>query len=1647
MTNLVRPTKYNRINVKKFFLTGAGLLVFGLMTLTAQPVFLETTVVPTSCSSASDGSITVSITGGKSPYLYFYSQGASGSFSPVTSDTFYTFSNLPKGTITVFVEDDDDEISFVTTSITGPQPVTITSEQVTPLSCNGSGDGSITITATGETGNYEFLLNETGETNNTGVFGGLTPGIYTVTVTDDGGCGTSALSNPLEVEEPLPLSLSLISTTDLDCNGVDEGSIQVQASGGTPVYTYTLSGTVPDRINNTGLFNNLPAGSYNISVTDVFNCAPSILGPIDITQPDPLAINLANVTNISCNGDANGEIEVQATGGVTPYTFTLLPDNQTNSTGIFPGLDAGDYTVIVDDNNNCGPVSTATLSITQPEPITLLSIDSSAITCSGAGDGSISVRGQGGTDPLVYTLNPVGTSNSTGDFINITPGTYTLSISDINGCPGPTTPPIDFVDPDPITILSQDKTDISCNGEADGSISVTAQGGTGTLEYRLNPGGVVNTTGIFPNLGPGNYDVTVNDQNGCPVANTGNIQIIEPLAITLVIEPASKLNLDCFGDTDGSIDITLGGGSGVFTPSWTGPGGFTSGAQDLSNLIAGPYNLDVIDDNGCSASFTPAATITQPELLTMSLSKTDILCFGTASGSITVTAEGGTPPYQYSRNGITFQSANTFTNLGPNNYTIYIRDANGCVTTDQISISEPQALFLKSEIRINNNLCYGDSLGEIRILEVTGGVRPYEYSINAGSSYEPDSVFLNLPAGTYRTAVRDANGCVDFGGEQVISHPQELRIGNYAQADVSGCFGNTNGQIFIEAGGGTGTKSYTLDGSTTNTTGNFSGVSGGPHLLTITDINLCAKDTLVNIGQPLEINFTSINITDVTGCPDSDNGGILATAAGGTGTLLYSLDSGPQVDPGEFTSLAGGSYRISVEDNNGCTQDSLVEVGAPLPISVLSVDSFDVSCAGSGDGKIEIRAAGGTTPYSYTLNPGGVNNASGDFAGLLPGNYTIEIDDVNNCGPVIVSDINIEEPPSVNIDSVITREIICAGDNNAEIHIYVSGGTAPYQYSIDDEANFFSFRDFTGLTPGTYQVSVEDANGCSLPVDTLRFDDPAPITVVSESSVDVNGCFGDANGSINYELSGGTGNIIYSIDNGNSWQSSGTYTDLTAGEYQVLAVDEKGCEENSSTFTLAQPTEITATISTTPSLDPSGDGTLTIANATGGSGNLEFSIAGTGGSFSGDTVYTGLLPGGYDVVIRDENGCLYEETVTVAAVAPIDVQVTYTALTCNGSDDGSISILVLNPLGTPQYALNDSTVWFSNGSFGGLEPGVYTVWAEDAGRWYRQDIFISEPIAISIFRNVEPASCSTGSSDGEIDISPNGTTGDIRYQWSTGDTTEDVTGLEAGIYWVSLEDDNGCQASDTIEVPALTTVTANAGPDTSVCWGQTLQLNGQGGTEVSWSPAAGLSATDIPNPLFTADTSVTLVYTVTGLFDCTDSDTLNITVHPNLGLSAGNDSTVINGESITINTTGGPYLSYLWEPATGVDDTASSSPVITPANSATYIVSAVTEMGCVDMDTLTLTIIENIRIYNAFSPNGDSVNDYWDIDNASLYPTIIVEVFNRWGERLFHSEGYADDQRWDGSFKGAKVPVGTYYFVVVPYKGAEPITGPLTIVR
>ena len=1593
------------------------------------------------CNGASDGTVTITASGGTAPYSYTLNPGgvnnATGSFAGLGPNSY---------TVTLSDAKSCGPVISSTFDIVEPDAIAISTTNFTDITCNNNNDGTIDVTATGGTAPLTYTLNPGAiDVNPTGSFSGIAEGSYFVNVSDPNGC-TEAVAGPILITNPVLITIDSEAETDVSCNAADDGTISITASGGTGSLHYTLNPGSVSQTDN-GNFIGLSPNIYSVTVSDDNTCPAAVSSNFDITEPAVLAIATENFTHVSCNGASNGSVTITPSGGTAPYSFTLNPGSVNNATGVFNGLAPGSYTVTLTDANSCGPVISSTFDIVEPDAIAISTTNFTDITCNNYNDGTIDVTATGGTAPLTYTLNPGAIDvNVTGSFSGIAEGSYFVNVSDPNGCPEAIAGPFLITNPALIIITGEAETDISCNAADNGTISITASGGTGSLHYTLNPGSVLQTdNGNFAGLSPNTYSITVSDDNACPAALSSNFDITEPTVITL--PTVSSTDISCFGNSDGSINVGAAGGTGPYLYELN-PGAISNATGIFTGLGQGSYSVTVTDASLCSEIFPDITTITEPPELQLSLINTDIPCYGDADGTITVTASGGTPGYEYSRNNIIFQVSNVFTGLTPNTYTIWVRDVNGCLTSDVIIVTEPPELLITGELNVNNNICFGDSLGEIRILTVEGGVLPYSYSIDAGLTYVSTSDFQNLPAGNYQVMVKDANNCEESGSLLNINQPQEIKILTYNQVDIPDCFGDLTGQIAIEGTGGTDPKSYSLDGGFANTTGIFNTVAGGSHTIRISDDNSCQKDTIITILEPAEIVLTSIILTDVTGCPGNNDGIIDATAIGGTGSLLFSLDGGSFQSPGPFNSQLAGNHTLRVKDDNDCPLDSTVSLTEPAALSIDTETATEVSCTGLTDGTVSISVSGGTAPYLFTLNPGAVSNASGSFNSLIPGDYTITFDDSNNCGPLSSNTLTVTEPSAVVVDSILSSDIICSNNNDAEIHIYVSGGTEPYEYSIDDGGSLHSTSDFLALGPGTYHVSALDANSCPLPIDTINFIAPPALAFITETSTDVATCFGDSTGSVEFEVNGGTGTIEYSIDDKTSWQATGLYTSLPAGDFTIIAMDQNSCELSSAILTIDQPQEITADIITTPALDASNLGSISITNAIGGTGALEFSITGGAGPFTAQTDYSDLIAGFYDVVVRDANMCSYEETVEVIQIQPLNVTVSISHLTCNGSDDGSILMVANDATGTPEYSIDDSLTWSNNGLFENLTGGEYIIFARDEDdRYFADTIVVIDPVALGIFSNITPASCSRLSEDGAIDINVTGASGIVSFEWSTGAVTEDLNNINAGSYWINVIDENLCSATDTIVVPGLTNVTADAGQDTSICFGETLELNGQGGTIASWMPVAGLSNPNIVNPVVDTDTSISYYLTIVGLNDCYDIDTINITVLPYLGLNAGNDTSIILDQSLSITTTGGPYVSYLWEPANGVDDNLSASPTITPTASTHYIVSGLTEDGCYDRDTILITLVENIVIYNAFSPNFDGRNDFWDIDYATYYPDILVEVYNRWGKRIFHSVGYSDDKRWDGTSKGKEAPFGTYYYVVIPYSGATPITGPITIVR
>ncbi len=1614
---------------------------------------IQTTGV--TCYGDTDGQAVVdAIYGGIYPFTYIWYDGGG---DPIPGENDSIITDLEPGNYFCEVIDDEGDNAVQGFTIDEPSSILIFKITKTDVSCNGADDGTITISATGGTAPLEYSINNGVSFQSSSSFTSLAPGDYNIVVQDVRGCSKVYANNPVTISEPPPLTVSA-SDDNILCSYSTDGTSTATPSGGTPGYTYqwyndpALSDPITGETSAT--ITGLAEGTYYVEVTDDNGCTAS--DDAVIYAPPELTVT-ATDDLLDCFGDSDGTSTATPSGGTAPYNYQWYSDagltnpipGETNAT--ITGLEAGTYWVKVTDDNGCEASTPATVD--EPPELTVSATDD-VLDCFGDSDGTSTATPSGGIQPYSYQwyldagfLNPIaGETNAT---INgLTAGTYYILVTDASGCTASDDIAVD--EPTAVTVTATDD-NLDCSDDSDGTSTATPGGGTPgyTFQWYGNPppndpiAGETNAT--ITGLTTGTYYIEVTDNNGCTAADDAVISAPPPLTVTVTDDL-----LDCFGDTDGSATATPAGGTPGYSYQWYNDAGLTDPIPGETNatitgLSVGTYHVLVTDANGCTT--VGSTDITQPTQVQVSLTATSVTCFGGSDGSITAAASGGTPPYEYSRDGINYYTDNTFTGLNPGFYTIYARDTSLCVNSDTVTVQQPPELQIVSETKESSgNECYGDSAGTITI-DAIGGTPPLEFSIDSGYNYFSTNTFTGLPAGDYYTFVRDANGCTVEGNKNVISQPSPIRVTSYAQSDVTGCHGDETGQVSIEATGGVGSIEFSIDGGVPQLNGLFSNLAAGDHVILMRDDNSCEKDTTINITEPPPVVFTNITVNDVSTCYGDNSGSVDLTAGGGTGAKEYAIDGGAFQVGGLFENLAAGDHVVSARDANLCRVDSTVTLGQPDSVYAGSIDVTDVSCAGLTDGIISVTGAGGTPPYSYTLQPGNIPSGTGTFSNLAPGNnYRVEITDANSCGPYTTGFITVEEPLPVVIDSTVSSPITCYGDNNASITMYASGGTEPYEYTIDDGANWYSFSIFTGLIPGTYITAVRDANGCSVQGDTFSFAEPPEIMLDSVKHTDISTCFGDSTGSISAYASGGTAPLEYSLD-GTSWQLSGSFNNLPGGDYDVMVRDAHACSKSFTTLTIDQPPEITADVRVVNSLNGE-PGEISINNPQGGTGNLVFRIDPPGGAFSGQTLYGDLVPGMYDVEIRDDNLCLYSEPVEVEAIPPLMIDVEYSNIRCNGDCNGTITLTSINGTGVVEYSIDDSATFQTGGEYTGLCAGNYIIYVKDEDfRFFKDTIDILEPPAIVTSASITPAACSQLSYEGAIDLTITGGSGNYSFEWSNGSTTEDLTGIESGTYSVTVRDDSACIHQESFAVPALTTITADAGEDTTLCPGEQIILSGSGGDLYQWSPEEGLSNPNIANPVATVETETEYILTVTEPGGCYDLDTVKLSTHPVQGIDAGQDTTVYEGNSVMLHVTGGSFVQYRWMPAAGLDDTSGTNPMATPPFDITYYVTGTTAEGCLETDSVRVSIAERLFIYSGFTPNDDGTNDFWDIDNAEFYPGIIVEVYDRWGKKVFGSKGYSSEQRWDGKFKGKPVPVGTYYYIVKAHKNAKPVTGPLTIIR
>jgi gliding motility-associated-like protein len=446
----------------------------------------------------------------------------------------------------------------------------------TPVPCTG-GTAIVTVTGTGGTLPYSFTFN--GVTNTTGIFNGILPGTgYSWIVNDANGCSPS--SGTIDVTEPSVISGSIMVTSAIKCNG-GSATVTLTGTGGTAPLIYTFNG-----VNNaSGIFSGIPAGTaYTWNITDVNNCSP-VTGTIDITEPPALTGTITSQTNVTVVGGNDGSVTAEGSGGTPPYLYRLNSGSY-QASGTFSTLTAGSYTITIQDAVLCEFIIPVT--ITDPSvPLSGTLVSKVDVSCFGGNNGSLTVTGIAGIAPYEYSLNGADYQAS-GTFTNLKAGTYIVTVRDAK----PATFPVTVILTEPATTVSATATGINnlCNGDNSGKVIAVAAGGTGPYGFSWNTS-PVQLKDTVSNLAAGTYIVTVTDANGCIVSD--EVTITAPPALALSV---STTEADCPDTNDGSITLTITGGTAPYTPLWQD--GNTS--QNRSEMLPGTYTVTVTDANGCA---------------------------------------------------------------------------------------------------------------------------------------------------------------------------------------------------------------------------------------------------------------------------------------------------------------------------------------------------------------------------------------------------------------------------------------------------------------------------------------------------------------------------------------------------------------------------------------------------------------------------------------------------------------------------------------------------------------------------------------------------------------------------------------------------------------------------------------------------------------------------------------------------------------------------------------------------------------------------------------------------------------------------------------------------------------------------------------
>jgi outer membrane protein OmpA-like peptidoglycan-associated protein len=1268
------------------------------------------------CNGDATGSIDITVGGGIAPYTFEWNNGSKEE----------DLRNLKAGVYEVVVKDSKGCTEVSSTKVVGPAAIAVTFDEVKNLRCFNDNGGSINVNVVGGKTPYAYSWSNGATTQD---IRGISAGDYTVKITDNNGCTTSVNT---KVTEPDLMTVNLKEAKDVLYNGAKNGSIDIDVVGGVAPYKYKWSNgpTTQDLAN-------LEAGSYSVRVNDAAGCAKILNAAI--TQPTTLVSRVDNVTQIACNGNKSGEINVSVVGGVSPYSY-LWSNGET--TKDLKGLGAGKYALTITDKN--GFKQKLETTITEPPAFKASVVSTTNINCNGASTGAIDIKAEGGVQPFRYRWS---NGQASQDLTNVPAGDYSVKIMDANGCELDLASKI--TQPDAVKLAFENVTNVSCNAQSTGSINLTVGGGSAPYKYKWSNDSELED---IRGLKAGAYNVKVTDAKGC--SENLSAQITEPRVLALT-EGIVK-QVDCRGNNTGAINVNIAGGVSPYKFNWSS--GDTT--KNLSNIKAGAYNLRVTDVNGCATTYS--RNITEPTKLVRQVDGvTNILCYGEAKGGVNITVSGGVTPYSYRwSNGATTQD---LVGVKAGSFSVSIKDANNCMDSVRVTIRENS--LLSATNKVSNISCFGLKTGSVD-LTATGGVRPYRYQ---WSNTQRTEDIRDLGAGNYSVIVRDSAGCSTQADAQIIEPPR-LVASLQSYNDIN-CNSDKTGAIALRVTGGTLPYRYRWNNG--DTTMNLSNVVAGNYAFTVTDKGGCIQNVRASISQPSKIDYLVKSVTNVS-CFGEQSGAIDISVSGGVGPYTYKWSNGATTQ--DLESVGAGKYSVVMTDAKGCSKNIEAEITQPTDMLVKVENVVHILCFGNRNGAITISSSGGVAPYKFLWSNGATTQ---NIAQLPAGNYTVTITDSKGCSKTISAPVN--QPPAMVAKLGDIKHVNCFGDKTGAIPLLVSGGATPYAFKWSNGA---TEQNLNNVAAGTYTVVITDNNGCS---QTLSTTITQPVKLVSSivATKDVN-CFGGENGSINISVVGGTHPYKYNWSNGATTQD---LADIKAGTYSLTITDANGCTDAANSVTIKEPTQLTAQIAKTTDIIQYGlsNGAIDV-NVSGGV--VPYKYSWSNGAVTQDIV--GVPGGNYSMKVTDANGCEKSINGIINQPPPLLVKLASVQdIKCADDKNGAINIDVNGGVSPYSYKWSngDSTKNLSN-----APAGDYLVTVMDAnGHKQILNAKIAQPTPINAQLNQAKSLLCNGDNSGAIQVTTTGGQQPYKYAWASGQTTEDLAQVPAGDYLLTVTDALGCK--------------------------------------------------------------------------------------------------------------------------------------------------------------------------------------------------------------------------------------------------------------